>query len=72
MTIADVSHYSATVRAWQAQMRSRGWTITVDGYFGPQSSSVARRFAAEKGLTSTAPGTVDAASFAAAWTAPIT
>ena len=50
-------------------MRNRGWRISVDGRFGPQSAAVAARFAAQKGLA-TAPGTVDAAAFAAAWTAP--
>jgi len=72
MTTADVSTFSATTKAWQQQMRSRGWTITVDGYFGPQSSSVAKRFAAEKDLHHTAAGTVDAAVFKSAWTAAVT
>ena len=72
MTTADISDFSATTKVWQQQMRSRGWTITVDGYFGPQSSSVAKRFAAEKGLSPAAAGTVDAAVFGAAWTAPVT
>ncbi len=72
MTIADISRFSATTEAWQQQMRSRGWTIAVDGYFGPQSSSVATRFAAEKDLHHTAAGTVDAAVFEAAWNAPVT
>ena len=72
MTTADVSTFSATTKAWQQQMRSRGWTITVDGYFGPQSSSVATRFAAEKGLRPAVAGTVDAVVFTAAWNAPVT
>jgi pyruvate/2-oxoglutarate dehydrogenase complex dihydrolipoamide acyltransferase (E2) component len=72
MTIADISRFSVTTKAWQQQMRSRGWTIAVDGYFGPESSSVAARFAAEKHLHRTAAGTVDATVFKAAWTAPVT
>ncbi len=72
LTTADVSRYDATALAWQRQMRSRGWTIIVDGYFGPQSSSVARRFAAEKGLDPAITGSLDRAVFTAAWTAPIT
>ena len=72
MTTADVSRFSATTRAWQQQLRHRGWRITVDGYFGPQSASVAQRFAAEKGLRPAVAGTVDRAVFAAAWTAPVT
>jgi hypothetical protein len=71
LTTASVSRVDESVRAWQQQMRSRGWKISVDGRFGPQSASVAQRFAAEKGLGG-APGTVDAAAFAAAWTAPVT
>ncbi|MGI8536513.1 MAG: transglycosylase family protein [Mycobacteriales bacterium] len=72
MTVADVSRVSPTVRAWQQQMKNRGWSIAVDGQFGPQSSSVARRFAAEKGLRPAVAGTVDRAVFDAAWNAPIT
>ena len=71
MTVADRGTFRADVRDWQRQMRARGWKITVDGYFGPQSASVAQRFGREKGLRA-APGTVDAAAFAAAWTAKIT
>jgi hypothetical protein len=72
MTVADRSTYRGLTRAWQAQMRARGWRISVDGYFGPQSSAVAQRFAAEKGLRTARPGTVDARVFTAAWTAPRT
>jgi resuscitation-promoting factor RpfA len=59
------------VRAWQARMRQRGWKITVDGRFGPQSASVAKRFAAEKGIAVPA-GTLNSAAFTAAWSYRIT
>ena len=72
MTVADRSTFRAQTRDWQRQMRARGWKISVDGYFGPQSSAVARRFAAEKGIRSARPGTVDRNVFTAAWTAPRT
>lgn len=71
MTVADRGTFRTDVRDWQRQMKARGWRITVDGLYGPQSASVAQRFAREKGLRA-APGTVDAAAFAAAWTAKIT
>jgi hypothetical protein len=58
------------VRSWQHRMAARGWDITVDGHFGPQSASVAARFAAEKGLT-TPPGTVDHELWQAAWLMPV-
>ncbi|MCW2713050.1 MAG: Transglycosylase-like domain protein [Frankiales bacterium] len=69
LTTANSRTYSASAKAWQQQMRNRGWRIAVDGKFGPQSASVAQRFAAEKGIAAT-PGTVNAAVFSAAWTAP--
>ena len=67
---ADVRTYRATVQTWQTRMKARGWRISADGRFGPQSAAVARRFAAQKGLSAT-PGTVNAAVWAAAWTAPL-
>ena len=66
MTVADVRTYRPAVLQWQSQMKARGWKLTADGFFGPQSASVAQRFVAEKGL-STRPGTVDATAWNAAW-----
>jgi resuscitation-promoting factor RpfA len=71
MTTAASRTVREDVRAWQARMRQRGWKITVDGRFGPQSASVATRFAAEKGIA-LAPGSLTAAVYGAAWSAPIT
>jgi hypothetical protein len=71
MTLADRSSYRLVVAQWQARMAERGWQITVDGHFGPQSARIAERFAKEKGLASTPAGTVDGAVMAAAWTAPL-
>lgn len=34
----------ADVRVWQTRMRARGWTITVDGFYGPQSAGVCHAF----------------------------
>ncbi|GLW63613.1 hypothetical protein Arub01_18570 [Actinomadura rubrobrunea] len=58
------------VRTWQAQMRKRGWTITVDGAYGPQSERVCRAFQKEKGLV--VDGIVGPKTWRAAWEAPIT
>ena len=36
---------------WQRAMKQRGWNITVDGYYGKQTASIAKQFQAEKRLT---------------------
>jgi peptidoglycan hydrolase-like protein with peptidoglycan-binding domain len=51
-------------------MADRGWTIGVDGEFGPQSEEVARAFQAEKGLG--VDGYVGPETWAAAWTEDVT
>lgn len=72
LTVADASRYRTDVRAWQHRMRARGWHLAVDGYFGPQSSLVAKKFAAEKRLHLTVlPGEVDQAVWDAAWRLPV-
>ncbi|GAA2137706.1 hypothetical protein GCM10009760_18410 [Kitasatospora kazusensis] len=58
------------VRTWQQQMRTRGWSITADGWYGPASAAVARAFQQDKGLTPDAE--VGPITWAAAWTAPVT
>ena len=67
-----IGEQRADVRAWQTVMRSRGWSIAVDGYFGPQSASIARAFAAEKGIPTGSGGVVDLTMWDAAWTLPVT
>jgi resuscitation-promoting factor RpfA len=71
VTTANVGQSRQDVRAWQARMRERGWKISVDGRFGPQSASVAQRFAAQKGLQA-APGSLNSTVYTAAWSLPVT
>jgi peptidoglycan hydrolase-like protein with peptidoglycan-binding domain len=61
---------SLNVQKWQTQMVARGWSLTVDGAFGPQSSSVCRQFQQEKGLG--VDGLVGPQTWGASWTAPVT
>ena len=61
---------STHTRTWQDQMVRRGWTVTVDGCYGPQSQTVCRQFQIEKHLT--ADGLVGPQTWAATWTAPVT
>ncbi|MQY07743.1 peptidoglycan recognition protein family protein [Actinomadura macrotermitis] len=58
------------VRTWQAQMRARGWDLTVDGAYGPGSQKVCRAFQAEKGLA--VDGVVGPDTWRAAWTEAVT
>lgn len=58
------------VAHWQGQMRNRGWTIGVDGQYGPQSEGVCRSFQQEKGLG--VDGLVGPRTWATSWSAPVT
>lgn len=62
--------YDALARAWQARMKQRGWSIKVDGYYGPSSAKIARSFQADKHLG--VDGKLGPKTFAAAWTSAVT
>lgn len=71
--VSSVSGYyshNADLQQWQQRMKERGWVITVDGLYGPQTESVTRSFQTQKGLT--VDGLIGPQTWAAAWTAPIT
>jgi hypothetical protein len=58
------------VKVVQARLAARGWTITVDGFFGRQTDTVVRQFQKEKHLT--VDGIAGPITWSALWTAPIT
>jgi Putative peptidoglycan binding domain/N-acetylmuramoyl-L-alanine amidase len=58
------------VHTWQARMQQRGWSLAVDGVYGPVTHGVCLQFQQEKGLG--ADGIVGPITWAAAWTAPVT
>jgi N-acetyl-anhydromuramyl-L-alanine amidase AmpD len=58
------------VRTWQTQMHKRGWSIVVDGTYGPPAEKICRAFQKEKQLG--VDGIVGQDTWSAAWTAPIT
>jgi len=58
------------LKTWQRQMRHRGWTITVDGVFGPQTEKVAEDFQKEKKLG--VDGRIGLQTWNAAWLRKIT
>lgn len=61
---------NSNVRKWQQQMAHRGWSISCDGYYGPNSETVCRTFQSEKGLA--VDGFVGPDTWSKSWTAPIT
>jgi hypothetical protein len=61
---------TTNVKTWQSKMRDRGWSLSVDGCFGPESETVCRQFQDEKGLT--VDGDVGPKTWDATWTAPVT
>ena len=44
------SNYNENVDMWQRRMEELGWNLTVDGYYGPESASIARQFQREAEL----------------------
>jgi hypothetical protein len=58
------------VKTWQSKMRSRGWGISADGIYGPQSEDACRKFQREKGLS--VDGKVGPQTWSTTWTAPVT
>jgi N-acetyl-anhydromuramyl-L-alanine amidase AmpD len=57
-------------RRWQQRMADRGWAIAADGLYGGQSGDVAEAFQREKGLD--VDRLIGPATWAAAWTSPVT
>lgn len=58
------------IETWQQKMKDRGWTISVDGIFGPGSAKVASQFQREKSLRED--NAVGHESWAATWEEPVT
>lgn len=57
------------VRVWQRQMRARGWSLAVDGIFGPVTHRVCVGFQDEHGLG--VDGIVGPVTWRAAWANPV-
>lgn len=60
----------AGVRKFQSKLKSRGWSIGVDGLFGPDTEKIVRQFQAEKGLR--VDGAVGVKTWKAIWESPVT
>lgn len=69
-SVSGYYSHNADLKVWQARMAARGWAISVDGYYGPQTQAVARAFQSQKGLT--VDGLIGPVTWGAAWTTPVT
>jgi len=67
---------SVQVRKWQQQMANRGWSIGVDGIYGPQSTAVAKQFQQEANNegydTGGIDGKVGVKTWGLSWSKPVT
>lgn len=68
--VLTVGSHGTAVTTWQRQMRRRGWSITVDGSFGPASAAVAAAFQRDKRLH--VDGKVGPDTWRATWAAKVT
>ncbi len=62
------------IRDWQQQMAHRGWTIGVDGVYGPQSEDVCRQFqqdSTDHGWPLDVDGVVGPKTWDATWRRPV-
>jgi len=77
-SISGYHSHNGDLKIWQQRMKDRGWTITVDGYYGPvgattpqgETADVAGAFQAEKGLV--VDKFIGRQTWDAAWIAPVT
>lgn len=65
LVIASPMMRGTDVKAWQAKLKQRGWTIDADGFYGPQSRGVCRAYQKATGLPAT--GQVDRATWDMTW-----
>jgi hypothetical protein len=58
------------VLMWQHRMRARGWSMSADGEYGPESEGVCRKFQADKNLQ--ADGEIGPVTWRATWESAVT
>lgn len=62
------------IHTWQQHMHDRGWTITADGWYGPQSAGICKAFQGDStthGWPLVVDGTVGPLTWRATWLRPI-
>ncbi len=69
-SVSGYYSHGQDLMVWQRRMAERGWAIAIDGRYDRDDEIVARKFQAEKGLSSD--GLIGPATWRAAWVAPVT
>ena len=62
-------YHSKGLLRWQKQMKERGWKITADGLFGPETEKVTKQF--QELIGEKVGGKIGPKTFAAAWDEPV-
>lgn len=65
LKVSDPMQRGDDVRTWQQKVKDRGWSIVVDGWYGPESKTVCRGFQRATGLPDT--GVVDKPTWEMTW-----
>jgi peptidoglycan hydrolase-like protein with peptidoglycan-binding domain len=66
--------HDGNVQTWQQRMHDRGWPVTVDGWYGPQSQSICEQFQQDStthGWPLTVDGVVGEQTWNATWERPV-
>jgi hypothetical protein len=74
LSLRTPMQHDANVQTWQQRMHDRGWSITVDGWYGLASESVCAAFQQDcsaHGWPLTADGIVGPATWRATWERPV-
>ena len=65
LQVGDPMQRGDDVCTWQQKLKDRGWSIVVDGWYGPESKTVCRGYQRATGLPDT--GVVDRATWEMTW-----
>jgi peptidoglycan hydrolase-like protein with peptidoglycan-binding domain len=68
-SVSGYYSYTAELKSWQTRMAERGFSITPDGHYGPETRAVALEFQGKQGYTQD--GLIGPETWNGAWTAPV-
>lgn len=69
-SVSGYFSHRSDLRAWQERMQVRGWVISTDGLYGPETARITKLFQADKRLI--VDGQIGPVTWAAAWNTVVT